>query len=171
MTSPATVRTPRLPVRPRWLTPQVTFLGVLLVAFIAYTELAFGMEWRTEAGRIGAGVFPRIVGCLAIAIIGISLYREIRRPTATEEQLGEGETRHPVATLLMVLAAAMATYWFLLLGAVVTGVLFLVGGLWFLDPGHRVRAVVLGVALPICLYLLFQTGLNAGLPDGVVPMP
>lgn len=147
------------------------FLGVLLVVFVAYTELAFGMEWRTEAGRIGAGVFPRIVGCLALLIIGISLYREIRRSKPAEEPLAAGESRHPVATLVMVAAAALMTYWFLLLGAVATGVLFLFGALWFLDPGHRVRAVVLSVALPICLYLIFQTGLNAGLPDGIVPMP
>jgi len=160
-------RTPRLP---GWLTPQVVFLGVLLVGFVAYTEMAFGMEWRTQAGRIGAGVFPRIVGCLAIATLAIALYREIRRPRPAAEP-EQAQTGHPVAMVAMVAAAAMVTYWFLLLGAVVTGALFLVGTLWFLDPGHRVRAVVLGIALPVCLYLLFQTGLNAGLPDGVVPMP
>lgn len=160
-----------MPTRPSWLTPQVIFLVVLLVVFVAYTELAFGMEWRTEAGRIGAGVFPRFVGCLAIVTIGISLYREIRKPSPDEGAGADGESRHPVATLLMVLAAAMVTYWFLLLGAVATGVLFLAGALWFLDPDHRVRAVVLSVTLPIFLYLLFQTGLNAGLPDGIVPMP
>lgn len=82
MSSRTVARTPRLP---GWLTPQVVFLGVLLVGFVAYTEMAFGMEWRTQAGRIGAGVFPRIVGCLAIATLAIALYREIRRPRAAAE--------------------------------------------------------------------------------------
>ena len=155
---------------PSWLTPQVAFLVVLLIGFLAYTEMAFGMAWRTPAGRIGAGVFPRIVGCLAIVALVYALYREIRCPSARTETEA-GESRHPLATVAMVAAAAMVTYWFLLLGAVATGALFLVGALWVLDPQHRVRAVVLGIALPIGLYLLFQTGLNAGLPDGIVPMP
>ncbi|UYM04641.1 tripartite tricarboxylate transporter TctB family protein [Solicola gregarius] len=168
MTARAVDRTPRLP---RWLTPQVAFLAVLLVLFLAYTEMAFGMEWRTPAGRIGAGVFPRIVGSLAIVTIAIALYREVRRPQPAGEPATEGQGSHPVATLAMVAAAAFVTYWFLLLGAVLTGAAFLVGALWILDPRHRVRAVVLGIALPVAMYLLFQTGLNAGLPDGILPMP
>ena len=42
--------------------PKLTFLGVLLLVFAVYTELAMGMEWRTQAGRIGPGFFPRILG-------------------------------------------------------------------------------------------------------------
>ncbi len=42
--------------------------------------------------------------------------------------------------------------------------------LWFLDPEHHVRAVIIAVAVPVLLYLAFQTGLNAGLPQGILPI-
>ncbi len=57
--------------------PKLTFLGVLLLVFAVYTEMAMGMEWRTQAGRIGPGFFPRILGCAAIAVTIIAAVREI----------------------------------------------------------------------------------------------
>ncbi len=174
--SRALSRPPRLP---DWLNQKVCFLGALLVMFVVYTEIAFGMEWRTEAGRIGAGFFPRIVGVLALVTIVGALYRELRRPLseppdAESEGPGLAETRprrHPIAVVLMTLAGALASYWFILLGAIATGCLFLLGVLWFMDPHHRVRAAVLAVTVPVGMYLVFQTGLNAGLPVGILPMP
>ncbi|MDN5851480.1 MAG: tripartite tricarboxylate transporter TctB family protein [Actinomycetia bacterium] len=164
---------------PGWLNQKVCFLGVLLVVFAVYTEMAFGMEWRTEADRIGAGFFPRIVGVLALVTVLGSLYRELRGSTRVHSDVASGDPepgqewprRHPGAVVLMTLAAVFASYWFMVLGAIVTGALFLLGALWFLDPHHRVRAVVLAVTVPVGMYLVFQTGLNAGLPDGVLPMP
>lgn len=38
--------------------PKLAFLGVLLLVFAVYTEMAMGMQWRTVAGRIGPGFFP-----------------------------------------------------------------------------------------------------------------
>ena len=57
--------------------PKLTFLGVLLLAFAVYTEMAMGMEWRTAAGRIGPGFFPRILGVTAIVVIVVAAVREI----------------------------------------------------------------------------------------------
>lgn len=156
---------------------RVYFLAVVLVVFAVYTQLAFGMEWTTDAGRIGPGFFPRIVGGLALLTTLIALYRELRGRaapvTGSEEDDAEEDDgrRHPRAVLYLMLAAAMFAYWFLLLGAVLSGALFLGVVLWFLDPAHRVRALVLGAAMPVGMYLVFQTALNAGLPDGLLPMP
>lgn len=153
------------------------FLAGVLVMFAVYTEMAFAMGWSTEAGRIGPGFFPRIIGGLGVLTTLVALYRELRGRAApavdTSDTDGEDTSaeRHPMAVLWLMLAAAMFAYWFLLLGAVLSGALFLGVALWFLDPAHRVRALVLGVAMPVGMYLLFQTALNAGLPDGILPMP
>jgi putative tricarboxylic transport membrane protein len=159
--------------------PKLTFLGVLLLAFAVYTEMAMGMEWRTAAGRIGPGFFPRILGLTAIAITAAAVVREIlARPgmdTADEAETAEEAAepdlgRHPMALVAFIVASAVFVALFGVLGAALAGVLFLGVTLWFLDPEHHVRAVIIAVAVPALLYLAFQIGLNAGLPQGILPL-
>jgi putative tricarboxylic transport membrane protein len=159
--------------------PKLTFLGVLLLVFAVYTEMAMGMEWRTAAGRIGPGVFPRIVGFTSIAVTVAAGVRELlSRPgdksvdeVAAAEQAAEPDLgRHPIALVAFIVAAALFVALFGVLGAALAGVLFLGATLWFLDPQHHVRAVVIAVAVPMVLYLAFQLGLNAGLPQGILPL-
>lgn len=159
--------------------PKLTFLGVLLIAFAVYTEMAMGMEWRTQAGRIGPGFFPRILGFTAMAVTVTAGVREIVRRRA-EKAVSQAEAadeaaepdlgRHPVALIGFVVAAALFVGLFGILGAVLAGVLFLGVTLWFLDPEHHIRSVVLAIAIPVLLYLAFQTGLNVGLPQGILPL-
>jgi putative tricarboxylic transport membrane protein len=156
--------------------PKLTFLGVLLLVFAVYTEVAMGMEWRTQAGRIGPGFFPRILGFTAIAVTIAAGVREIlARPAsvdaveAAEEAAEPDLGRHPLALVAFIAAAAVFVALFGLLGAALAGVLFLGVTLWFLDPEHHVRAVIIAIAVPVLLYLAFQTGLNAGLPQGILP--
>jgi putative tricarboxylic transport membrane protein len=156
--------------------PKLTFVGVLLLVFAVYTEMAMGMEWRTQAGRIGPGFFPRILGFTAIAVTIAAGVREIwSRPAsadaveAAEEAAEPDLGRHPLALVAFIAAAAVFVALLGVLGAALAGVLFLGVTLWFLDPEHHVRAVIIAIAVPVVLYLAFQTGLNAGLPQGILP--
>jgi putative tricarboxylic transport membrane protein len=156
--------------------PKLTFLGVLLLVFAVYTEMAMGMEWRTQAGRIGPGFFPRILGFTAIAVTIAAGVREIMsRPAsidaveAAEEAAEPDLGRHPLALVAFIAAAAVFVALFGVLGAALAGVLFLGVTLWFLDPEHHMRAVIIAIAVPVLLYVAFQTGLNAGLPQGILP--
>ena len=159
--------------------PKLTFLAVLLLAFAVYTEMAMGMEWRTQAGRIGPGFFPRILGLTAIAVTVAAGVREIlsRRSNKPVDKVEAAEDaaepdlgRHPVALVGFVVAAGVFVGLFGVLGAVLAGVLFLGVTLWFLDPEHHLRAVIIAVAVPVLLYLAFQIGLNVGLPQGILPL-
>ncbi|MCZ8379802.1 tripartite tricarboxylate transporter TctB family protein [Mycobacterium sp. CPCC 205372] len=159
--------------------PRLTFLGVLLIAFAFYTEIAMGMEWRTQAGRIGPGVFPRILGFTAIAVIVIAAVRDVlSRPSAKPVSQAEAADeaaepdlgRHPVALVAFTIAAAVFVALLGVLGAALAGVLFLAVTLWFLDPKHHVRSLIIAVTVPVLLYLAFQTGLNVGLPQGILPI-
>jgi len=160
----------------RWRpTSRTAFFGVLLVVLVVYTEMAFELEWTTAAGRIGPGFFPRIVGLLGFVICLGALVNSLRPGVGDDEDLledevGEGDLgRHPVPLLLAVVAGAVLLFTFLSLGAIVAGTLFMFGMLAFLNPGRWLFNAVLGVAIPLGLYLLFQTALNAGLPEGILP--
>lgn len=160
------------PSRPRLRATGLTvFLGVLLVIMAGYTQMAMGMQWRTPAGRIGAGFFPRIVGFCAIAFCLVAALRSLRPSEPDEENDDEPSPRlHP--WLLLVFAGAAVLFLMVLvpLGAIPASALFLLATLWLLDRSHLVRHLAIAVLLPIALYLLFQVGLNAGLPTGILPI-
>jgi putative tricarboxylic transport membrane protein len=159
--------------------PKLAFLGVLLLAFAFYTQMAMGMEWRTAAGRIGPGFFPRIVGATAIAVIVVAAVREIfSRPgdentdevEAAEEAAEPDLGRHSLALVAFIVACAVFVALLGVLGAAVAGILFLGVTLWFLDREHHIRAVIIAVAVPVLLYLALQIGLDVGLPQGILPL-
>lgn len=159
---------------------KLAFLSLILLAFAFYTEQAMGMEWRTAAGRIGPGVFPRVLGAIAILVTIIALVKEfLAKPEkakpldaveAAEEAAEPDLGRHPLTVVAFVVAASVFVGLFGVLGAALSGILFLAATLWFLDPEHRVRAAIFAVAIPVLLYLAFQTGLNVGLPQGILPI-
>ena len=165
-------------------TGKALFLAVVLVVLVGYTWMAFQeMEWVTAAGRIGAGFFPRVIGVLGIVVTVISLAQALRvrrgdEGAALEEDVGASPEdefgsadlgRHPAALIVMVVASVVLVATLTSLGAVLASALFLFAMLWYLNREHLVVNVVLSVALPLALYLLFQTFLNAGLPSGVLP--
>lgn len=158
-------------------TGKTLFLAVVLVILAAYTEMALEMEWRTVAGRIGAGFFPRIVGVVGLALTLVALVQSMRGTGGGDEEdltadveAGEADLgRHPRVLVLVVLASFALLAVFTTLGSIVACALFLAGTLWLLNRGHRLTNAAVTLALPIGCYLLFQSFLNAGLPDGILP--
>jgi putative tricarboxylic transport membrane protein len=155
---------------------RAVFLGILLVVLAVYLQLALGMEWRTTAGRIGPGFFPRIIGGIGIVLTLVALVGSMRRAGSTadtdddETDAGAADLgRHPATMAIVVAASAALAAVFTVLGAVVAGALFLLGCLWLLNREHPVLNAVLAIGTATGLYLLFQTLLNAGLPAGVLP--
>jgi putative tricarboxylic transport membrane protein len=149
------------------------FFGIVLVVFAGYFQLALGMEWRTAAGRIGPGFFPRIIGGIGVVLTLVALVGSLRRvDPVTEADAGAGDLgRHPWTLAIVVGASAALAAAYTVLGAIVAGALFLLGCLWLLNREHPVLNAALGVGLATGLYLLFETLLNAGLPAGVLPLP
>lgn len=161
----------------RWRpTGRTIFFGIVLVVLVGYTEMAFELEWRTQAGRIGPGFFPRIIGLIGVAITLGALVNSLRPGVGDEEDLfdedevGEGDLgRHPVPLVLTVALSVVFLFTLTSLGAIVSAAIFMFGMLWFLNRGKWVMNVVLSVLVPLGMYLLFQTALNAGLPAGILP--
>lgn len=158
----------------RRVSPKAWFLIALIVFFAFYTDLAFDLEWRTNAGRIGPGYFPRLIGLLAILLTLVALVLDLRSDVHEvvdlEDEVGEAAEhlgRHPLLMALFVAVCAAFVSLLVVLGAVVATAVFLLVTLLMLDPRHRVRAVIVAIGVPILLYLAFETGLNAGLPGGI----
>jgi putative tricarboxylic transport membrane protein len=151
--------------------PQAVFFGILLVVLAVYLQLALGMEWRTAAGRIGPGFFPRFIGGIGVVLTLVALVRSLRRVEPETEDDGPDLGQHPRTMAIVVVASAALAAAFEVLGVLVAGALFLLGCLWLLNREHPVLNAVLGIGLATGLYLLFQTLLNAGLPAGVLPIP
>ncbi|MQA60101.1 MAG: hypothetical protein GEU86_01100 [Actinophytocola sp.] len=160
----------------RWQpTSRTAFFGVLLVVLVGYTEMAFELEWTSAGGRVGPGFFPRIIGILG-SVMCLGALLDSLRPgregdeESPEDEVGEGDLgRHPAPLLLVVVAGGLLGATFVALGAIIAGTLFMFGMLAFLNPGRWGTNAVLSVAIPLGLYLLFQTALNAGLPEGLLP--
>jgi putative tricarboxylic transport membrane protein len=161
---------------PGWVRPKTLFLTALLVVPAVYTEMAFALEWRTAAGRIGPGFFPRIVGIAGLALTLWSLVAAVRAPAdedevvALEDEVGDADLgKHPRLLAVMVLAAFAFLVTLVSLGAIVSSAVFLLVMLFLLNRQHVLLNVAVALGLPLALYLLFQTLLNAGLPEGVLP--
>ncbi|MDA0567745.1 tripartite tricarboxylate transporter TctB family protein [Streptomonospora sp. S1-112] len=204
------------------LTGATVFYVVLAAVLAGYTAMAFGMEWQTTAGRIGPGLFPRVIGGLGTAAALLAAVQSaLARPAAADPHApaagsaaggpaagattaaeaaappaeaggspaeggtgagtagtpaaGAGadsaaEPRHPWLVLALLAVCAAFVTVLVPVGAVVTGSLALIAALLLCDRAHPVRAVVLGVAFPTALYLVFVWWLNAPLPPGLLPL-
>lgn len=146
------------------------FLLALIGVFAFYTQQALGMEWRTQAGRIGPGYFPRIIGCTALVVLVIALIADLRSDIheAVIDDEDESGVRHTSLLAVYIGICTVFVTFFALLGAILAGTLFLLASLLLLDPKHRIRGIVVAITAPLGLYLLLDLGLNAGLPSGLL---
>lgn len=156
-------------------THRTAFFGVVLVIFLAYTEMAFQLDWITAGGRIGAGFFPRIVGSLVVLITLVAILDSLRREAEEdsgydEDESGEGDLgHHPLALAIAIGASVVFLFTLTSLGAIIASAVFMLGLLSYLNRGRWLTNVALSVLVPLGMYLLFQTALNAGLPSGLLP--
>ncbi|GAB3016342.1 hypothetical protein GCM10011376_04250 [Nocardioides flavus (ex Wang et al. 2016)] len=158
-----------------WVRPKTVFLAAVLVVLAVYTEMAFALEWRTQAGRIGPGFFPRIIGVAGLALTLWGLVAAIRSPhddevVAMEDEVGDADLgKHPRLLTIMVLASAVFAATLISLGTIISSALFLMVMLSMLNRGRHLLNAVVAIGLPLTMYVLLQTFLNAGLPEGILP--
>lgn len=161
------------------LSTRMAFLAVLLLLAVAYTVSAFGMEWRDDAGQIGPGFFPRLVGVAAVLGCLAAIARAMRGGQSTATPVDEegqpeevGGSDRPDALAVLATVGCMVVFYFLFepLGALISSVLFLGGMLAFVNRGHHLANAILSISVPVGLYLLFEVLLDTGLPEGLLAL-
>lgn len=161
------------PAAGRRLPGKALFFLAVLALLVGYTEMAFHLRWLTSSGQIGPGFFPRITGVLSVLIALWAVWYGWRHPgdeESVEDEVGDGDLgRYPGAMVVVVGASVVLLGTLVWLGAVLAPVIFVFGVLSYLNPRRWVTNAVLGLAVPLGMYLLFQTALNAGLPAGILP--
>jgi putative tricarboxylic transport membrane protein len=142
---------------------RVLWLAAIAVVAAVYTWMAFGMEWQTEAGRIGPGFFPRIIGGLTVVLCLVAIVRCLRERRPVES--GHGR---------LVAWAGFGLLGYLLVfeyaGAALASVAIMLYLLSVTNRGRTLANVALAVLLPAALYVVFEVGLGAGLPPGPLPV-
>ena len=151
---------------------RLLFLAALTVLAVGYTVMAFQMEWRIAGGQIGPGFFPRFVGVATVVLCLVAIavsFREREAPDPGPDAAGDEDGRtDPWGTAIAVGCSVIFFVFFELLGALLASVLFLGLLLPIINRGRHRMNVAVSVLVPVCLYLLFEVLLDAGLPPGVV---
>ena len=141
------------------------FLAGLLLAAAGYTWIAFAeLAWLSSAGRLGPGFFPRFIGVALIALCAYCLAFD--REAAAQPLPPFWRTTATLAALSALFVAALDV-----LGGLLSMVAFMAAALWTLNRGRHLQNAILAVALPLCVYLLFRTWLNAAVPRGMLGLP
>lgn len=147
------------------LTMRIGFSLFLLAMAIGYTFIAFDDLAFMVRNRLGPGFFPRVIGLVTIALLLYSLFVDLRQRA---KDVGTKHGRD------MVVFTAIATGYvaaFPVLGGLWATIAFLLAALFVFNPGKVLVNVLVSVLLPVALYLLFDTWLNASIPSGLVPFP
>lgn len=146
---------------------RAAFLVGLLGVALVYTYSAFvNLSFLSSTGRLGPGFFPRIIGLALIATCLYSVAVDFHR-----REPGEGLSEYWRITI--VIAALSAAFVALLnvLGGLLGMVAFMLTALFILNRGRPMQNVVVSLALPVTLFVLFDRWLNAAMPEGIVPLP
>ena len=146
---------------------RVGFLLGLLLASAYYTYVAFvGLSFLTVSGRLGPGFFPRLIGLGLILSCLLCLPQDLRRWRTDE-------TQSPFWPTVLVIAGLSGglVLLFTLVGGTAAMMAFLLATLSILNRGHPVQNVLIAVLLPLAIYLLFDSWLNASMPEGILSLP
>lgn len=146
---------------------RVAFSLVILCLALFYTYWAFAeLSFLSSTGRLGPGFFPRIIGSALIVTCIYTIAVDYRRP-------GRENGLSDFWRITIVIAGLSALFVALLnvLGGLLAMVVFMLAALFILNSGRPVQNVVVSLALPGAIFLLFDRWLNAAMPDGVVQLP
>jgi putative tricarboxylic transport membrane protein len=143
---------------------RAAFIIAILFGSVFYTYGAFeNLNFLSSAGRLGPGFFPRIIGIGLIAACLLELALQYRRgsdPVPGSDFVGT-TVMVTVLTGLLVLSLGI-------LGGYIGMTAFMLVSLFLLNRSRPVQNLAIGIALPLCVYLMFDVWLEAPLPRGVL---
>jgi hypothetical protein len=155
---------------------RIVFLVALLGGAVFYSYIAFNdLSFLTRRGRLGPGFFPRIIGGAMIVMVLWAMWDALRdRRRALQDAAGlslEGgfaPWRDAVILIALVLGYGVLLR---LVGGFAATLVYMIVALSIMNPGRHVQNLLVAVLLPVGVYLLFDTLLNASMPPGLYKLP
>lgn len=147
------------------MTMKSVFPLLFLLFSIVYTIMSFGFNFVTETGRPDAGFFPVLIGVLLIFFSGLSSYKSLREDLAKKNKDSQMKT-YVKEMIWVILLAALFVLLLRYAGALVTMAVYIFASLFLFNRKKMLQNVLLSVILPTVIFLMFETWLNAGLPEG-----
>lgn len=144
-----------------WQKLKNLFSIFLLVVSGFYVALAFRLPMFSKHIP-GSGFFPRVVGITLIVLLIIELIKNVK-----DEQEDAFSMEHLRLFLLLIATTTVYIFLFNIFGAILSTILFMVAVLFLFNKGKRIQNLVLGISIPIALFILFEVLLNTGLPKGI----
>ncbi|MYZ49944.1 tripartite tricarboxylate transporter TctB family protein [Propylenella binzhouense] len=144
---------------------RVFILAILALA-LGYTYFAFELSFLSSTGRLGPGFFPRVIGLGLIASCLYALAVEWRSGGTEAQERGLWGVAVRTALLSGLFVALLNV-----LGGLVAMIVFMLAALFMLNPGRVLQNLAVAFLLPIGIYVLFEFWLNAGIPQGMLPLP
>lgn len=147
------------------LSARIVFSLLLLALAGAYTYIAFADLAFMIRGRLGPGFFPRVIGIMLVALLLYSLFVDLRK-RAKDYGTKYGRDMIVFTAIALGFVAALPV-----LGGLWATIAFMLAALFTFNRGKPLTNLLVSALLPVGLYLLFDTWLNASLPTGLVPFP
>ena len=146
---------------------RIVFTVTLLLLSVGYAAFAFSeLNFLSARGRIGPGFFPQIIGGLLVAFTLYNTIVEFR--TRRSDDVVSADFPVTIGVIVMLAGFIMASHW---LGALPGMILFMLVTLSVLNRGGHLTNVLVGVLLPVGMFVLFRYSLNAAMPPGMLGLP
>ncbi|HEY4553774.1 MAG TPA: tripartite tricarboxylate transporter TctB family protein [Bacillaceae bacterium] len=126
-----------------------------------YLSIAFSFPMFSK-GIPGSGFFPQIIGVALVILTGFDLIKHYR------ENKSEAADRIGLKEMLMQVAiCTLYIFLFNMLGAILSTILFTIATLLLFNKGKWKQNIVIGLAVPLVIFFLFEYLLQTGLPKGI----
>ncbi len=139
---------------------------ILLSAIVIYDSARLGFDWRENEGP-ASGYFPFYIA----AIMAFSSVMNLLRALLARGGAGSESfvSKPALMRVLAVLIPTLAFVWVIqLLGLYVAAAIFITAFMLILGRESIVRSVLVGVSIPLALFVLFEIWFLVPLPKGPV---
>lgn len=113
-------------------------------------------------GIPGSGFLPQIIGIILIILTGYDLIKSYK--LNKEDKVITSNFKEMIYLILLIMAYI---YLFSVIGALLSTVLFMVIVLLLFNKGKLKQNLLIGIMVPVIIFVMFEVLLNTGLPAGI----
>lgn len=133
----------------------------LLVVSCIYLAMAFSFPMFSNHIP-GSGFLPQLIGITLVILTGYDLFKSYK-----ENKREKTERTHLSEFIYLILLIMAYIFLFSILGALLSTALFMVIVLFMFNKGKLKQNLLIGILVPVIIFVLFEVLLNTGLPSGV----